>query len=120
MIAQPDLKQNEILISTIRHGLTELNRSKRTGGRTDAPLIEAGRAQATEAHETFAGTPFDVAYASSLSRAIETAKIVAGVVPPNLRIDDLVIERNFGKMEGMSGARSWSSCLRWCMSPSAT
>ena len=105
MIAQPTPGPNEILISTIRHGLTELNRSKRTGGHTDAPLIDEGRAQAAEAHAAFAGTAFDIAYASSLSRAIETAKIVAGVEPPQLLIDDLVIERNFGKMEGLTRAQ---------------
>ncbi|MBI1801067.1 MAG: histidine phosphatase family protein [Chloroflexi bacterium] len=105
MIAQPTLQPGETLISTIRHGLTELNRSKRTGGRTDAPLIEEGRRQAEDARRTFAGTPFDVAYASSLTRAIETAKIIAGVEPPQLQIDDLCIERAFGKMEGLTRAQ---------------
>jgi broad specificity phosphatase PhoE len=104
LIPQPILQPNETLISTIRHGLTELNRSKRTGGRTDAPLIFEGRAQAQEAHTTFDGTPFDVAYSSSLLRAIETAKIVAGVEPPQLIVDDLCIERSFGKMEGLMRA----------------
>jgi broad specificity phosphatase PhoE len=104
LIPQPPLRPNETLISTIRHGLTELNRSKRTGGRTDAPLIPAGRAQAEEAHDTFDGTPFDVAYSSSLSRAIETAKLVVGIEPPQLIVDDLCIERSFGKMEGLTRA----------------
>jgi broad specificity phosphatase PhoE len=104
MIPQPDLKSNETLLSTIRHGLTELNRSKRTGGRTDAPLVPEGRQQAAEARAVFMGTPFDAAYSSSLSRAIETAQIVAGVEPPRLIIDDLCIERSFGKMEGLSRA----------------
>lgn len=105
MIPQPTLNPNEILISTIRHGLTELNRSKRTGGRTDVSLIEEGREQALAACATFAGTPFDVAYASSLKRASETAKIIAGVEPPVLQIDDLCIERSFGKMEGLTRAQ---------------
>ena len=104
MIPQPEIKPDEILLSTIRHGLTELNRSKRTGGRTDAPLIPEGRAQAAEAHRIFAGTPFDAAYSSSLSRAIETAWIVAGIAPPDLIVDDLCIERSFGRMEGLTRA----------------
>ena len=70
MIPQPAIEPSDILISTIRHGLTELNRSQRTGGRTDAPLIEEGRRQAQEACATFAGTPFDAAYSSSLVRAV--------------------------------------------------
>jgi len=104
LIPQPEIKPDEILLSTIRHGLTELNRSKRTGGRTDAPLIPEGRAQATEARRIFAGTPFDAAYASSLSRAIETAWIVARVAPPDVIVDDLCIERSFGRMEGLTRA----------------
>lgn len=102
MIPQPELKPNEILISTIRHGLTELNRSKRTGGRTDVPLIDPGRLQAQEACATFAGTPFDVAYASPLKRAIETAQIIANIAPPQLIIDELCAERFFGEMEGLT------------------
>ena len=70
----------------------------------DAPLIAEGRAQAAEAHRTFAGTPFDAAYSSSLSRAIETAWIVAGIAPPDLIVDDLCIERSFGQMEGLNRA----------------
>ena len=104
MIPQPEIKPDEILLSTIRHGLTELNRSKRTGGRTDAPLIPEGRAQAAEARRIFERTPFDAAYSSSLSRAIETAWIVAGVAPPDLVVDDLCIERSFGRMEGLTRA----------------
>ena len=104
MIPQPELRPGELLISTIRHGLTELNRSKRTGGRTDVPLIDPGRAQAEEACATFAGTPFDVAYASPLKRAVETAQIVAGVAPPRLIVDELCTERFFGEMEGLTRA----------------
>ena len=104
MISQPELGPNELLISTIRHGLTELNRTKRTGGRTDVPLIEPGRMQAREACTAFAGTPFDVAYASPLKRAIETAQLVAGVAPPQLCIDELCTERSFGDMEGLTRA----------------
>jgi broad specificity phosphatase PhoE len=102
LIPQPPLGPQELLISTVRHGLTELNRSRRTGGRTDAPLVEEGRQQAAEASAAFADTPFDAAYSSSLMRAVETAKIVAGVEPPQLIVDDLCIERSFGEMEGLT------------------
>ena len=40
MIPQPNLSDGETLLSTVRHGLTELNRDKRVGGRVDVPLIE--------------------------------------------------------------------------------
>jgi broad specificity phosphatase PhoE len=91
-----------MLLYTLRHGLTELNRSKRTGGRLDVPLIDVGRRQAEEARANFNGTAIDVVIASSLQRAIETAEIVTGQPRERIMIDDLAIERSFGEMEGLT------------------
>jgi broad specificity phosphatase PhoE len=102
VIEQPQLRTGETLLYTLRHGLTELNRSRRTGGRLDAPLIEEGRAQAEEARANFDGTPLDVVIASSLQRAIQTAEIVTGWARERILIDDLAIERSFGEMEGLT------------------
>lgn len=102
MIEQPELQHGQTLLYTLRHGLTELNRSKRTGGRLDAPLIDVGRRQAEEARTSFDGTPIDVVASSSLRRAIETAEIVTGWPREKIIIDDLAIERSFGKMEGLT------------------
>ncbi|MDR7522108.1 MAG: histidine phosphatase family protein [Armatimonadota bacterium] len=102
MVEQPDLAPGQTLLYTLRHGLTELNRSKRTGGRIDAPLIDVGRAQAEEARASFNGTRLDVVIASSLRRAIETAEIVTGWPRERIIIDDLAIERSFGEMEGLT------------------
>ncbi len=102
MIEQPEVGADEILLSTIRHGLTELNRDRRVGGRVDAPLIEEGREQAREARQRFDGTPFDVVVSSPLSRVLETAEIVAGVERDEILVKEACIERSFGEMEGMS------------------
>ncbi len=102
MIAQPKLSQGDTLISTIRHGLTELNRDKRVGGHTDVPLLEVGRQQAKAARAEFAGTPYDLVISSPLQRAIETATIVTGLQPGELVIEPLCIERFFGEMEGLT------------------
>lgn len=102
MIEQPPLASGQTILYTLRHGLTELNRSKRTGGRLDAPLIDVGRAQAEEARGSFAGTSIDVVVCSSLQRSTETARIVTGWPRERLIIDDLVIERSFGEMEGLT------------------
>jgi broad specificity phosphatase PhoE len=89
------------VLMTVRHGLTELNRDRRVGGHTDAPLIEEGRAQAAEARERFAGTAYDVVISSPLSRARETATIVTGLPAAALLIDEECVERSFGQMEGL-------------------
>jgi alpha-ribazole phosphatase/probable phosphoglycerate mutase len=102
VIEQPALAPGQTLLSTLRHGLTELNRSKRTGGRLDVPLVDVGRQQAQDARAVFKGTPVDVVIASSLRRAIETAEIVTGWPRERLVIDDLAIERSFGEMEGLT------------------
>ncbi|MGH2619874.1 MAG: histidine phosphatase family protein [Anaerolineales bacterium] len=102
LIAQPALSPGDTLISTLRHGLTELNRDKRVGGHTDVPLLEVGRQQAEAARAVFAGTSFDLVISSPLQRAIQTASLVTGVQPGELNIEPLCIERFFGQMEGLT------------------
>jgi broad specificity phosphatase PhoE len=104
VVEQPDLAPGETLLSTIRHGLTELNRNRRVGGRIDVPLIPEGRGQAEEARASFDGTPFDVAVSSPLRRSIETASIVTGLPADRIEIDELATERSFGAMEGLRPA----------------
>lgn len=101
MIEQPRISSDELLLATVRHGLTELNRDKRVGGRVDVPLIDEGREQAREARETFEGAAFDVTISSPLSRALETAEIVSGASRDAISKDEDCIERSFGEMEGM-------------------
>jgi ribonuclease H / adenosylcobalamin/alpha-ribazole phosphatase len=105
MIEPPDLAQCHTLLFTVRHGLTELNRDKRVGGRYDAPLIEEGRRQAREANGSFDGTHFDVVISSPLSRALETAEIIAGVRREDIVVEEGCTERSFGKMEGLTPAQ---------------
>ena len=106
MIDAPALAAGETLIWTLRHGLTELNRGKRIGGRLlDVPLLEEGIRQAEEAQAAFAGTPVDVVIASPLRRAIHTAEIVTGWPRESLVIDELCAERSFGRMEGLTRAQ---------------
>lgn len=89
----------------VRHGETEWNRLKRVQGRTDIPLNDTGRRQARATAERLTGEHFDAVVASPLSRAAETAQIIAdglGIGPIEL-VDDLV-ERDYGEAEGMTGA----------------
>jgi len=102
LVEQPHLHPGETLFYTLRHGLTELNRSKRTGGRLDVPLLEEGRRQAEEARSNFDGAPLDVVISSTLRRAVETAEIVTGWPRARITLDDLAIERSFGQLEGLT------------------
>jgi ribonuclease H / adenosylcobalamin/alpha-ribazole phosphatase len=89
------------VVLTVRHGLTELNRDRRVGGRIDVPLVDEGREQAREAATRFAGTRVDAVVSSPLVRAIETAELVTGWARERLEIDEDCSERSFGAMEGV-------------------
>ena len=100
----------------VRHGETEGQSSVRYHGRTDVPLSALGRAQMVRAREALAAHPFDAVYASTLSRSVEAAAIIAGVattVPRVAGFDEI----NFGEWEGLTAeeirVRDPEAYARW-------
>ena len=89
----------------VRHGETEWNRERRIQGFSDIPLNDTGRAQAAALGDILVGHNFDLIVSSPLSRADETARIIAQRLgmPAPITVPDL-IERNYGEAEGSSGA----------------
>lgn len=89
----------------IRHGETLHNAQGRWQGQSDTPLSETGRAQARRLRarmDRLVPRP-TLAFASDLSRAAETARIVldgTGVAPT---LTPLLRERSFGHWEGLTG-----------------
>ena len=88
-------------IFLIRHGETEWNKQKRLQGHTDVKLSPEGIRQAKLLAENAPFKHVDEIYSSDLSRAFDTAKILAvkfNIMPvkptPELR------ETNFGEWEG--------------------
>jgi probable phosphoglycerate mutase len=86
-----------------RHGETDWNAVGRWQGHTDVPLNETGRQQARALALTLRPYGVHAAVSSDLSRARETAQIVAqalgvplGPADPDLR------ERGFGVFEGLT------------------
>ena len=89
----------------IRHGLSESNVAGRATGHTNSQLTPKGKAQATAAGKKAreSGLVFDVIVSSPLDRAHDTAKLVAkeiGFPTENIIIDERLIERNMGALEG--------------------
>ena len=68
-------EQQEIIL--IRHGQSTANASGVWQGQLDFPLSEQGRLQAAYTGRALRGTKISGVYASPLSRAFETAEIVA-------------------------------------------
>ncbi len=87
-----------------RHGETDWNSERRWQGHADQPLNEAGRAQARELAETLVGRPIDAIYTSDLSRARETAEIIAARLGQSVTTDARLREVDVGDWSG----RLWS------------
>ncbi|MFP7759888.1 histidine phosphatase family protein [Marisediminicola sp. LYQ134] len=90
-------------IALTRHGQTEWNRTGRLQGVSDIPLNDTGRAQAVASAERFDGGEWVAVVSSPLSRAAETARIIAAGAGLDYRgsYPDLV-ERDYGDAEGMT------------------
>ncbi|MFJ5697363.1 histidine phosphatase family protein [Arthrobacter sp. NPDC093139] len=86
----------------VRHGQTDWNAQRRLQGCTDIPLNDVGRGQARDAVAALSGYEWDAIVSSPLSRAAETADLIAAGLGLTVarRMPELV-ERSFGPAEGM-------------------
>lgn len=94
----------------VRHGETTWNSTRRYQGHTDVPLSDTGWAQAGRLRQRLAGQRIDLAYASDLSRAAETARILLADrddVPIEYRND--LREIAYGQWEGQTHAEILAS-----------
>lgn len=86
----------------VRHGETVWNVENKICGATDSPLTENGKEQARELgrHIVDEKIKFDEIIYSPLSRAKDTALIISSITGVPARVEDRLIEQNFGKWEG--------------------
>ena len=86
----------------VRHGQTDWNAQRRLQGSTDIPLNDVGRGQARDAVATLSGYEWDAVVSSPLSRAAETADLIAAGLGLSVarRVPELT-ERSFGPAEGL-------------------
>jgi len=89
-------------IILIRHGQTTINLEKKLSGHTDPPLTELGLTQARAASDMLSRQNIDRIFSSPLSRAADTAALLAkgrGIEP---ELHEGLMEQNFGQWEGKS------------------
>jgi broad specificity phosphatase PhoE len=86
-----------------RHGETDWNAAGRWQGHTDVPLNDKGREQARALAEALRAHGIAAAASSDLSRARDTARIVAEVLGVGFaHADPDLRERRFGIFEGLT------------------
>ena len=94
----------------IRHGQSEANARQIVTGSHDSPLSPTGRAQAEYAGDTaHRYFRFDLIVSSPMSRALQTAQIIAQRV--NYPAENIIVmqnlrERNLGEVEGKGYAEA--------------
>lgn len=91
----------------LRHGQTEYSAQGRYCGRTDVPLTGLGQRQAAAAAARLAVTEGVAAVVSSpMLRAKQTAEPVADALGAPLRVQEGLIEVDFGAWEGLTFAEA--------------
>lgn len=84
----------------VRHGETEWNVSNRFQGQKDIPLSNKGKQQAEQLSKRLSYENIDCIYASDLSRAYETAKVIGLHKKLDIHICKSLREIHFGEWEG--------------------
>ncbi|MBI3169916.1 MAG: histidine phosphatase family protein [Chloroflexi bacterium] len=91
-------------ITLLRHGESVGNAESRWQGQADFPLTDRGRAQAQALAERWKREKmkFDFVIASPLSRARETAEIIASKLGLMVEFEPLWLERDNGEFAGLT------------------
>jgi len=88
----------------VRHGATQLTAENRFSGAEGVELSAEGRTQATRLGERLASENVCALYSSPLSRALETAKLVASQCAAPVELRDGLREISHGHWEGLTRA----------------
>ena len=93
----------ETQFGLLRHGQTDWNINFLLQGVTDIPMNDTGIEQVRLAAQALQASDWDVVLTSPLTRAKQTAEIIASHVGFDEILEhELLIERSFGEAEGLS------------------
>jgi len=107
------MSEGQYEIWLFRHGETEWSQSGQHTGRTDLPLIPAGRDRAAAVGRRLNGRPFALVLSSPLVRALETCRL-AGYGEAAQLTDDLR-EWDYGDYEGRRTADIQTERPEWSL-----
>jgi broad specificity phosphatase PhoE len=86
----------------VRHGATTLTAEDRFSGDVGVDLSDEGRRQAALLSERLRDEKLMAVYASTMGRAVETARIIAGPLGLEIETRDGLREISHGRWEGLS------------------
>ena len=86
----------------VRHGEPETTTRGRVYGRLDVSLSQRGEEQMKETAKRLESAPLAAVYSSPRTRAIESARPVAGHQELEVHLDERLREIDFGSFEGLS------------------
>lgn len=94
-------KKNSVTtLCLVRHGQSTWNAEHRVQGQLNPPLSSLGQAQAELVAKRLKKELWSVLYSSDLSRARQTAEVIAEHTGMSLQIEQQLRERSQGKREG--------------------
>lgn len=99
---EPDDAAAHTEVWLIRHGESEGNHAGVLQGQRDYPLSERGRQQARLLAARLTAVRFDALYSSDLTRALDTAKVVAEAVRLPVAVDPRLREIDIGTWSGLT------------------
>lgn len=100
-------------IYIVRHGETDWNLKHKVMGQADILLNAKGQEQAKQLRAKMAAIKFDICFTSPLRRASKTAEIICDG-QYKIIYDDLLKERNIGKLSGKNKADiDWSKIFEY-------
>ncbi|MCQ2524130.1 MAG: histidine phosphatase family protein [Lachnospiraceae bacterium] len=106
-----------MLLYIMRHGTTDWNEQLRLQGNSNTCLNENGKELARKTAQGLADVTFNHIYSSPLSRAYETASIIAEGRGLNVIKDDRLIEVGFGIDEGVVPQKRTEGCALFFKDP---
>ncbi len=86
----------------VRHGITEMNSSRKFSGHTDVDLSEEGFRQAERLGERLAKEQINAVYCSDLKRAVSTAEVITRGHETEISNCFELREIHYGDLEGLS------------------
>ena len=89
-------------IVLVRHGETDWNLEGRFQGHADTSLNATGRTGARRLAAELASEPVAALYSSPLARALETARIVGGMLDLDVRVESSLSEIDVGSWQGLT------------------